>query len=78
MENEIAKRYRLCSNCSDRRLSGRCDGKCKEYWKYVGATEQKDIDIKRAKDAFNKACGWLSTYSWFNEVFDEFMKNMEE
>ena len=43
-----------------------------------GATEQKDIDIKRAKDAFNKACGWLSTYTWFNEVFDEFMKNMEE
>ena len=44
----------------------------------AGATEQKDIDIKRAKDAFNKACGWLSTYTWFNEVFDEFMKNMEE
>ena len=43
-----------------------------------GATEQKDIDIKKAKDAFNKACGWLSTYTWFNEVFDEFMKNMEE
>ena len=43
-----------------------------------GATEQKDTDIKRAKDAFNKACGWLSTYTWFNEVFDEFMKNMEE
>ena len=43
-----------------------------------GATEQKDIDIKRAKDAFNKTCGWLSTYSWFNEVFDAFMKNMEE
>ena len=52
MENEIAKRYRLCSNCSDRRLSGRCDGKCKEYWKYVGATEQKAIDIE-------KACEWL-------------------
>ena len=44
MNNEIAKRYRLCSNCSDRILSGGCDGKCKEYWKYVGATEQKAID----------------------------------
>ena len=44
MEKEIAKRYRLCSNCSDRILSGGCDGKCKEYWKYVGATEQKAID----------------------------------
>ena len=42
-----------------------------------GATEQKDTDIKRAKDAFNKACGWLSTYTWYGEVFDEFMKNME-
>lgn len=44
MNNEIAKRYRLCSNCSDRILSGGCDGKCKEYWKYVGATEQKAIE----------------------------------
>lgn len=52
MEKEIAKRYRLCTNCSDRILSGSCDGKCKEYWKYVGATEQKAIDIE-------KACEWL-------------------
>lgn len=44
MNNEIAKRYRLCSNCSDRILSGGCDGKCKEYWKYVGAKEQQAID----------------------------------
>ena len=43
-----------------------------------GAKEQKDIDVKKAKDAFDKACGWLSTYIWYNEVFDEFMKNMEE
>ena len=43
-----------------------------------GAKEQKDIDVKKAKDAFDKACGWLSTYLWYNEVFDEFMKNMEE
>ena len=34
--------------------------------------------IEDAKSAFNKACGWLSTYTWYNEVFDEFMKNMEE
>ena len=34
--------------------------------------------IDNAKSAFNKACGWLSTYPWYNEVFDEFMKNMEE
>lgn len=43
-----------------------------------GAKEQKAIDIDNAKSAFNKACGWLSTYTWYNEVFDEFMKNMEE
>ena len=54
MNNEIVKRYRLCSNCSDRILSGGCDGKCKEYWKYVGATEQKAIDeevrLKKSDD----------------------------
>ena len=43
-----------------------------------GAKEQKAIDIDIAKSAFNKACGWLSTYTWYSEVFDEFMKNMEE
>ena len=43
-----------------------------------GAKEQKAIDIDNAKSAFNKACGWLSTYTWYSEVFDEFMKNMEE
>lgn len=78
MKNEIAKRYRLCTNCSDRILSGRCDGKCKEYWKYVGAAEQKAIDNDRVKNAFNKACGWLSVYHWYNEVFEEFIKEVEE
>ena len=43
-----------------------------------GAKEQKAIDIDNAKSAFNKACGWLSTYPWYNEVFEEFIKNMEE
>ena len=43
-----------------------------------GAKEQKDIDVKKAKDAFDKACGWLSTYTWYNEVFEEFIKNIEE
>ena len=43
-----------------------------------GAKEQKAIDIEKAKNAFSRACGWLSTYRWYNEVFDEFMKNMEE
>ena len=43
-----------------------------------GATEQKAIDIEKAKTAFSKACGWLSTYPWYNEVFEEFIKNIEE
>ena len=43
----------------------------------VGATEQKAIDDERVKNAFGKACGWLSTFPWYNAVFEEFMKNME-
>ena len=34
--------------------------------------------IDNAKSAFNKACGWLSTYTWYNEVVEEFIKVMEE
>ena len=44
----------------------------------AGATEQKAIDIDKAKNAFNDACGWLSTYPWYNGVFEEFIKNIEE
>ena len=44
----------------------------------AGATEQKAIDIEKAKTAFSKACGWLSTYPWYNEVFENFIKNIEE
>ena len=49
------------------------------YMGYVeGATEQMEIDIEKAKNAFNKTCGWLSTFFWYNEVFENFMKNLEE
>ena len=34
--------------------------------------------VERAKTAFSKTCGWLSTYLWYNEVFEKFMKIMEE
>ena len=34
--------------------------------------------IDNAKSAFNKACGWLSTYTWYNEVVEEFIKALEE
>ena len=77
MENKIAKRYRLCSNCSYRIASKKCDGKCKEYWKYVGATEQKAIDI-------NKACEWLKNnlreygIILFGHWESDFRKAMEE
>ena len=40
--------------------------------------EQKKIDIEKAKNAFNNACGWLSTYLWFNEAVEKFMKMIEE
>lgn len=42
--NEIEKRYRLCENCTERVAAGKCAGKCKEYWKALGAKEQKAID----------------------------------
>ena len=44
----------------------------------AGATDQKTIDNDKAKEAFNKACGWLSYYSWFNEAVEKFMKMIEE
>ena len=75
---ERAKEFALDAHDFD---CGNCDtcGKCKEYRKYVDiVTEQRKIDIEKAKTAFGKACGWLSIYTWYGEVFDEFMKNMEE
>ena len=73
MNNEIAKRYRLCSNCSDRILSGGCDGKCKEYWKYVGATEQKAID----EEVRLKKCDDMTKaeYDRETEFADWYLKN---
>ena len=44
----------------------------------AGATEQKAIDIEKAKTTFSKAYGWLSTYPWYNGVFEEFIKSIEE
>ena len=75
---ERAKEFALDAHDSD---CGNCDtcGKCKDYRRFVDiVTEQKAIDIEKAKTAFGKACGWLSTYPWYNEVFEEFIKNIEE
>ena len=44
----------------------------------TGSKEQKAIDIEKAENAFNKACGWLSTFLWYNGVFEEFIKALEE
>ena len=43
-----------------------------------GAKEQKVIDNDKAKRAFYKVCGWLSTYPWFNGVAEELIKALEE
>ena len=76
---EILKRYPLCIDCSEHVRESRCQfAGCDYYWKSIGATEQKAIDIDKAKKAFNKVCGWLSTYPWYSEVFDEFIKEVEE
>ena len=75
---ERAKEFALDAHDFD---CGNCDtcGKCKDYRRFVDIiTEQKAIDIEKAKTAFGKACGWLSTYPWYNEVFEEFIKVMEE
>ena len=76
---EISKRYPLCIDCSEHVRESRCQfAGCDYYWKSIGAREQKAIDIDKAKKAFNKVCGWLSHYSWFNEVAAEFIKEVEE
>ena len=54
------------------------DKKSVEFGYMTGANEQKAIDIEKAQTAFNNACGWLSTYPWYSEVVNEFIKNMEE
>ena len=75
---ERAKEFALDAHDFD---CGDCDTcrKCKDYRKFVDiVTEQKAIDIEKAKIAFTKTCGWLSTYTWYNEVFEEFIKNIEE
>ena len=75
---ERAKEFALDAHDFD---CGNCDtcGECKDYRRFVDiVTEQKAIDIEKAKTAFGKACGWLSTYTWYNEVFEEFIKAMEE
>ena len=34
--------------------------------------------IENAKNAFNSACGWLSYFPWYDEVFEDFTNRIEE
>lgn len=34
--------------------------------------------IEKAKTAFGKVCGWLSTYPWYDEVLNELLNAIEE
>ena len=74
----IEERAKYAGIISQYKSDHRYDPKSVESGYMQGATEQKDIDVKKAKDAFDKACGWLSTYAWYNAVVEEFIKNMEE
>ena len=42
----LEERYMLCKDCKERVANGNCKGKCKEYWKYIGATEQRMTESK--------------------------------
>lgn len=46
----------------------------------VNKTEErvKKMMIKKAINAFDKACSWLNTFPWYPAVLDEFIKAMEE
>ena len=74
----IEERAKLAGQISQYKSDYRYDQRSVESGYVQGATEQKVIDIEKAKNAFNKTCGWLSTYQWFNEVANEFIKALEE
>ena len=79
MNNKIAKRYMLCFDCSNKILSGKCNGKCKEYWKYIGAIEQKAIDINKACEIVrNIANKYFGDWEQSCKVEDTFRKAMEK
>lgn len=54
------------------------DKRSVEFGYAQGAIKQKVIDNERAKNAFGKACGWLSTYLWYNELLEKFIKAIDE
>lgn len=69
---EIEERYPLCINYSELKQQ-ECAEFCGNYWKSIGATEQKAIDI-------DKACKWLDSYLMEIGYPDDWMRdspNME-
>ena len=68
---EVAKEQRKIDDAS-------YDGKAILYIANKVEERTKKEMIDKAKEAFNKACGWLSTYSWYPAVLDEFIKALEE
>lgn len=43
-----------------------------------GARSQREIDLNKAKAAFESACGWLKVYPWYAGVLDEFIAKLKE
>ena len=74
----IEKRAKKAGTLSQVKSDYPYDKMSVEFGYTQGATEQKVIDNKRAKHAFDKACGWLSSYIWYNEMLEKFVKAIEE
>lgn len=45
-----------------------------EQEKYIPSADY----LNAAKKAFQKACGWLSVYPWYQAVCEEFVKELED
>ena len=74
----IEERAKKVGIISQYKSDYRYDPRSVESGYIQGAKEQKVIDDEKAKNAFNKTCGWLSTYPWYNGVVEEFIKLLEE
>lgn len=46
----------------------------REQEKYIPSADY----LNAAKKAFHKACGWLAVYPWYQGVYEEFVKELEE
>lgn len=46
----------------------------REQEKYIPSADY----LNAAKKAFQKAAGWLAVYPWYQGVYEEFVKELEE